>query len=116
MIVIILGIGQAPVRGLAFQLAAIDMLEKIKFYNKEKFPVYGLPPGTRINPKIIKDLMTFCKVNGLDYPKISIDNSGVPLEERELFDCTVEIGQLTTTGMHCTISQLFKSTHNYLFF
>lgn len=75
------------------------MLEKIKFYNQEKLPVYGLPPGTRVHPKIMGHLMAFCRRNHLEYPKIEVKSSGVPLEERELFDCFVSMGELETSGM-----------------
>ncbi|OXA43975.1 hypothetical protein Fcan01_21275 [Folsomia candida] len=80
------GIGQAPAKGLACQLAAIDMMEKMKIYNQEEFPPYGLPPGLRINPRVLSHLNALCHVNGLQPPKIEVTESGKPFAERELYD------------------------------
>jgi len=92
------GIGQAPLRGLAFQLAAIDMLEKMKRYNTEvELPTYGMPPGCRINPLVMRDLERICRANNLEEPIIEVNEKDkkLTLEESYLFSCTVTIGQFS---------------------
>jgi len=92
------GVGQAPLRGLAFQLAAIDMLEKMKKYNKEvELLPYGMPPGCRVNPQVMRDLTRICRANNLEDPLIEVNEKDkkLTIEESYLFNSTVTIGQFS---------------------
>jgi hypothetical protein len=105
------GIGQAPVKGLAVQLAAIDIIEKIKYYNKDqKLQTYGMPPGCRVHPHVLRDLMLLCKSNEI-MPKIEFRNSVEPFETCELFECTITVGQLQLSG--CSLF-VFKNSFDFI--
>jgi len=94
-----IGIGQSPRRGLSFQVAAMDMLEKIKKANPDiELPIYGMIPGCRISPKVCRHLELIARRQGLPLPvyqSLPTDKSG----EQPMQGVVCTIGELEFIGL-----------------
>ncbi|CAL8078246.1 unnamed protein product [Orchesella dallaii] len=99
------GVGEAYDRRASGQMAALDVLTKMKLRGSCFGVVpFGLPPGWRISPRVSDDLNKFCSLNGLQNPRFStksnIDDKDKPVLRVECFVGPNLVARVDTDVLH----------------
>jgi len=65
------GVGEAYDKRASAQMAALDVLLKMKVRESSSWRVapFGILPGSRVSPRVFEDLNQFCFTNGFQAPR-----------------------------------------------
>ena len=95
----ITGMGETNRHRMAKQLAAADLLEKVKKdKGEEAVGEYGLLPGCRTSPMIYEDLRELCRLEKLASMPVYTQLASGIVETADLFSFRCAIGLLETVG------------------